>query len=58
MSQYANGAENRNRPRITIQPIDSKKAFIKLARPWKPDEWVDEGAAHFVDLRTLRMGII
>ena len=53
MSQYANGVENKNRPRVTIQPIDSKKAFIKLARPWKPKEWKDEGAAHFLDLRTL-----
>ena len=53
MSQYSDGAENRNYPRITIQPIDSKKAFIKLAKPWKPKEWKDEGAAHFVDLRTL-----
>ena len=53
LSRYANGAENRNRPRITIQPIDSKKAFIKLARPWKPKEWKYKGAAHFLDLRTL-----
>ena len=53
MSQYPDGAENRNYPRITIQPIDSKKAFIKLATPWKPEEWKDEGEAHFVDLRTL-----
>ena len=53
MSQYPDGVENRNCPRITIQPIDSKKAFIKLAPPWKPEEWKDEGAAHFLDLRTL-----
>ena len=53
MSQYSDGAENRNYPRVTIQPIDSKKAFIKLAKPWKPKEWKDEGTAHFVDLRTL-----
>ncbi len=53
MSRYANGAENRNRPRITIQPIDSKKAFIKLVPPWKPDEWKDKGNVHFLDLRTL-----
>lgn len=53
MSQYPNGVENRNYPRVTIQPIDSKKAFIKLAKPWKPEEWKDEGEAHFVDLRTL-----
>jgi hypothetical protein len=53
MSRYADGTENRNRPRITIQPIDSKKAFIKLVPPWKPDEWKDQGNVHFVDLRTL-----
>ena len=53
MSRYPDGVENRNHPRVTIQPIDSKKAFIKLARPWKPEEWKDEGAAHFLDLRTL-----
>ncbi len=53
MSQYADGAENRNYPRVTIQPIDSKKAFIKLANPWKPREWKGNGMAHFLDLRTL-----
>jgi hypothetical protein len=53
MSQYPNGAENHNYPRVTIQPIDSKKAFIKLAKPWKPEEWRDEGRAYFLDLRTL-----
>jgi hypothetical protein len=53
MSQYADGRENRNRPRVLITPIDSKKAFIRIARPWKPEEWKDEGKAHFLDLRTL-----
>jgi len=53
MSQYSNGVENRNVPRILITPIDSKKAFIRLAKPWKPDEWRDNGKAHFLDLRTL-----
>jgi hypothetical protein len=53
MSQYANGEENRNVPRILITPIDSKKAFIRLAKPWKPEEWKDKGKAHFLDLRTL-----
>jgi hypothetical protein len=50
---HADGRENRNRPRILITPIDSKKAFIRLARPWKPEEWKDEGKACFLDLRTL-----
>jgi hypothetical protein len=53
MSRYEDGNENRNRPRILITPIDSKKAFIRLARPWKPREWKDEGNAYFLDLRTL-----
>jgi hypothetical protein len=51
MSQYANGEENRNIPRILITPIDGKKAFIRLAKPWKPEEW--KCKAHFLDLRTL-----
>jgi len=53
MSRFPDGAENQNYPRVTIQPIDSKKAFIKLANPWKPEEWRENGAAHFLDLRTL-----
>jgi hypothetical protein len=53
MSQYADGTENRNVPRILIKPMDSKKAFIRLAKPWKPEEWKNEGRAHFLDLRTL-----
>jgi hypothetical protein len=49
-----NGNENKNCPRILITPIDSKKAFIKLVPPWKPDEWKDNGTTiHFLDLRTL-----
>jgi hypothetical protein len=53
MSQYSNGTENRNYPRVLITPIDSKKAFIKLAKPWKPKKWKNNGNAHFLDLRTL-----
>src|SRR5438094_4648854 len=54
MSQYPDGTENKNYPRILIQPIDSKKAFIKLAPVWKPKEWKgNDKAAHFLDLRTL-----
>jgi hypothetical protein len=53
MSEYEDGTENRNYPRILITPIDSKKAFIKLARPWKPKEWRDGGKAYSLDLRTL-----
>jgi hypothetical protein len=43
MSLYPDGNENRNYPRILITPIDSKKAFIALAKPWKPEEWTDGG---------------
>ena len=53
MSQYPDGVENRNIPRILITPIDSKKAFIRLAKPWKPEEWKNEGKAHFLELRTI-----
>jgi len=53
LSQYKNGAENRNYPRIQITPIDSKKAFIQLARPWKSKEWKARGKAAFLDIRTL-----
>ncbi len=53
MSQYSDGTENRNFPRILIKPIDSKKAFIRLAQPWKPEEWKRNGKTHFLDLRTL-----
>jgi hypothetical protein len=53
MSQYRDGTENRNYPRILITPIDGKKAFIKLAPPWKPEEWKSTGKTHFLDLRTL-----
>src|SRR6185312_550266 len=53
MSQYPDGTENRNVPRILITPLDSKKAFIRLAKPWKPEEWKNEGKARFLDVRTL-----
>jgi hypothetical protein len=53
MAQYPDGTENRNYPRILITPIDGKKAFIKLAPPWKPEEWTSDSKTHFLDLRTL-----
>lgn len=53
MSHFPNGVENRYYPRILITPIDSKKAFIKLANPWKAEEWNQNSKAHFLDLRTL-----
>ena len=55
MSQYPNGEENKNCRRVTIEPIDSKKAFINLAPEWIPKgrtkEWKHK--PHFLDLRTL-----
>jgi hypothetical protein len=51
MSQFPNGLENHYYPRVHINPIDSKKAFINLANPWKAEEWKHK--AHFLDLRTL-----
>jgi hypothetical protein len=53
MAQYRNGTENRNYPRVLITPIDGKKAFIKLAPPWKPEEWKSDSKTYFLDLRTL-----
>jgi|CZKJ01.1.fsa_nt_gi hypothetical protein len=53
MARYPDGTENRNYPRILITPIDGKKAFIKLAPPWKPEEWKSDCKTHFLDLRTL-----
>lgn len=53
MSRFPDGRENKYYPHILIQPIDSKKAFIKLAKPWKPKEWKNNGKARFLDLRTL-----
>src|SRR5580704_9462909 len=53
MAQYPDGAENVNYPRLLITPIDSKKAFIRLANPWKPKQWKGNRRSHFLDLRTL-----
>jgi hypothetical protein len=58
MAQYPDGAENVNYPRILITPIDSKKAFIKLANPWKPEQWKRDRKSHFLDLRTLGWGTL
>jgi hypothetical protein len=53
MSRYPDGTENLNYPRVLITPIDSKKAFISITKPWKPEEWKEKGKAHFLDVRTL-----
>ncbi len=55
MAGYPNGEENKNCRRVTIEPLDSKKAFISLVPEWIPkgrkQEWKHE--PHFLDLRTL-----
>jgi hypothetical protein len=58
LAHYPDGTDNKNFPHILIQPIDSKKAFIKLAKPWqtktqKGKKWKSNRAGRFLDLRTL-----
>jgi len=53
MAQFPDGTENKRRPHVLIQPIDSKKAFIRLANPWARGEWKNGGRTPFLDLRTL-----
>src|SRR5437764_2652974 len=36
-----------------MKPNDGKNAFIRIARPRKPEEWKNNGKARFLDLRTL-----
>jgi len=60
MRQYADGVDNKNYPHILIQPIDSKKAFIRLATPWqskqrKKKRWKKLRVGRFLDLRTLEI---
>ena len=57
MARYPDGTENRNYPRVLITPIDSKKAFVKLAPPWHPEEWKSDSNTHFLDLRTLGLAL-
>jgi hypothetical protein len=53
MAQYPNGTDNKNYPHVLIKPLDSKKAFIRLAKPWKPKKWKNVSKSYFLDLRTL-----
>jgi hypothetical protein len=57
--EYPDGSENKHYPRVQIDPLDSKKAFISFAPEWvdpkhggnaKPSK-INE--SRFVDLRTL-----
>lgn len=38
LSQYPDGNENRHDPRVLIEPIDSKKAFIRFVPEWVPED--------------------
>jgi hypothetical protein len=58
LAQYPDGTDNKNFPHVLIEPIDSKKAFIKLAKPWqtktlKGKKWKANRVGRFLDLRTL-----
>jgi hypothetical protein len=53
MQQYADGNDDKNYPHILIKPLGSKKAFIRFAKPWKPERWKGISKSYFLDLRTL-----
>ena len=53
LSQYASGIENLHNPRITVEPLDSKKAFIRFWRQWKCSDATKINDSRFLDLRTL-----
>jgi hypothetical protein len=59
------GTENKLFPRVLIDPIDSKKAFIRFAYEWVPQDKNGKSLAHktkinearFLDLRTLLLSL-
>jgi hypothetical protein len=57
LSEYPDGNENLNHPRVLIEPLDSKKAFIRFRAEWVPKDGkakpTDINKAAFLDLRTL-----
>ena len=61
LSVYPDGNENLNHPRVLINPIDNKKAFIHFRSEWIPKDHrgrssakrTDIDKARFLDLRTL-----
>jgi hypothetical protein len=57
MSEYPDGNENLHHPRVLIQPIDSKKSFIRFAWEWVPKNGKAKATkineSRFLDLRTL-----
>src|SRR5262249_54452306 len=65
LSVYPDGNENLNHPRVLINPIDSKKAFIHFRPEWIPKDETgqplakrtDIDKARFLDLRTLLLAL-
>ena len=57
VSEYADGNENLHHPRVLIDPIDSKKSFIRFRSEWIPKNGKAKhtkiGESRFLDLRTL-----
>jgi hypothetical protein len=57
LSEYPDGNENLNHPRVLIEPLDSRKAFIRFRAEWVPKQGkakpTDINKAGFLDLRTL-----
>ena len=57
LSEYPDGNEKLTHPRVLIEPLDSKKAFIRFRAEWVPKKGkvkrTDIGKAGFLDLRTL-----
>ena len=54
LSRYVDGNEKEHNPRVSIEPLDSKKAFICFNREWTHDGHpTDINESRFLDLRTL-----
>ena len=57
LSEYPDGNEKLTHPRVLIEPLDRKKAFIRFRAEWVPKKGkvkrTDIGKAGFLDLRTL-----
>ncbi len=57
LKEDPDGSEDKIYPRVLIDPIDSKKAFISFANQWIPEDGdimaTKIGEARFLDLRTL-----
>src|SRR6266567_1855641 len=57
LKENPDGSEDKIYPRVHIDPIDSKKAFISFANQWIPEDSdigiTNIGNSRFLDLRTL-----